>query len=69
MTPRDFDLRTAAERERDDAAALHLRCDKLAEALDYQTRRSDTLERTLLALVDRVQIQELRIEELERNKK
>lgn len=40
-----IDLRTPDQRERDDVAALHLRCDNLVDALEALTTRVTALER------------------------
>lgn len=45
------DLRTADERAREEAARLHLRCDSLADAVEYLTGRVLALERTVERLV------------------
>jgi hypothetical protein len=61
-----YDTRTLTQQERDDVAALRVCCDRLAEALDYQTRRADAMaaelaahRATLQRLADWAQVVEL----------
>lgn len=43
------DLRTPDQREREDVAALNLRCDNLVDAVEMLTRRVQTLEAAKVA--------------------